>query len=288
MPTIDVDATSLEYTDQGTGQPVVFVHGSLSDMRVWSSQTAVFASEYRTVTYSCRHYFPNEPVPAGVEIGHGVLVEDLAALLTRLDLAPAHLVGQSSGAFVSMLLARDQPDLVRSLVLAEPPALPLLGLDVPPNPLQLLRLFLRAPGTAIDVAAFGARGIGPTVRAFKRGEDERGFRTFITAAIGSETIAGWSEERMQQARDNVGAFKAVLRAGMPPFGEDDARGIKAPSLLITGASSAPALHRIVDKLEKLLPGAERVDIRNASHLMFEDNPDAFNQAVLSFLERHTD
>lgn len=288
MPTIDVDATSLEYTDQGTGQPVVFVHGSLSDMRVWSSQAAVFASEYRAVTYSSRHYFPNEPVPAGVDIGHDVLVEDLAGLLTKLDLAPAHLIGQSSGAFVSMLLAHDRPDMVRSLVLAEPPALPVLGLDVPPKPPQLLRLFLRDPRTAFDVAKFGARGIRPTARAFKRDEDERGFKTFITAAIGSETIAGWSDERMQQARGNVGAFKAVLRAGMPPFGEDEVRRIKAPSLLITGERSAPALHRIVDKLEELLPNAERVHIPNASHLMFEDNPDAFNRAVLSFLQRHTD
>ena len=288
MPTIGVDATSLEYTDQGTGQPVVFVHGALSDLRVWTSQTDVFAGKYRTVTYSCRHYFPNDPVPEGAHIAHSTLVADLAALLEKLDLAPAHLVGQSSGAFVSLLLARDQPDLVRSLVIAEPPALPLLGLDVPPKPLQLLRLFLRDPGTAVEVAKFGAKGIGPTTKAFERGEDERGFQTFITAAIGPETLAGWSEERLQQARDNVRAFKALLRAGMPPFGEQEARGIKAPSLLITGELSAPVLLRITDKQEKLLPEVERVDIRNASHLMFQDNPEVFNQAVLSFLERHAD
>lgn len=288
MPTLNVGATSLEYTDRGTGQPVVFVHGALSDLRVWSAQAESFAGEYRTVTFSARHYFPNEPVAEGVDVGLDTLVADLVALVTWLDLAPAHLIGQSSGAFVSMLLARDRPDLVRTLVLAEPPALPLLGLSVPPRPLQLVRLLLRDPGAAVDVAKFGARGIGPARRAFARGDDERGFQAFIGAAVGPETLAGWTTERTQQARDNVGAFKAIMRAGMPPFGEDDARGIKAPSLLITGEHSAPAFHRIVDKLDKLLPGAERIDIRSTSHLMFEDDPDAFNRAVLSFLERHAD
>ncbi len=99
---------------------MVFVHGSLSDMRVWSSQATLFATEYRAVTYSSRHYFPNEPVPEGVDIGHDVLVEDLARLLTRLDLAPAHLVGQSSGAFVSMLLAPHATNLIWFEALCSP------------------------------------------------------------------------------------------------------------------------------------------------------------------------
>ena len=47
------------------------------------------------------------------------------------------------------------------------------------------------------------------------------------------------------------------------------------------------VHRITDKLEKLIPETERVDIDHASHLMFRDNPDAFNAAVLGLLERYS-
>jgi pimeloyl-ACP methyl ester carboxylesterase len=285
MPVVDVNGHKIEYTDGGAGQSVVFVHGVLSDMRAWSPQVGPFSARYRTLAFSCRHYFPNPPVPDGVDLPAATLVDDLSALLRTLDLAPAHLVGQSSGAMVCLLLARQDPELVRSLVLAEPPALPLLGVDAPPKPSQVLRLLARDPRTALQVLRFGARGIGPAVRAFDRGDDERGLTTFVTAVVGRETVATWPEEKRQRLRDNVRAAKAVLRAGLPSFSEDDARRIQVPTLLVTGEKSSPVLHRVTDVLQRSIPGAERVDIGHASHLMFEDRPDEFNQAVFDFLER---
>lgn len=133
---------------------------------------------------------------------------------------------------------------------------------------------------------FGAKGLGPATRAFERGDDEEGLRTFLTAVIGKETVAGWTDEQFQRARDNLGAFKAVLAAGMPSFGQKHVRSIDIPTLLITGEKSAPVLHRITDKFEELIPDAERVDIPGASHLMFRDDPNAFNTVVLRFLDNH--
>lgn len=285
MPTVEINGTRLEYVDEGAGPPVVFVHGSLSDLRNWSQQIGPFSAEHRVVAFSCRHYFPNEGVPGDIELPLATFVDDLAALLRARDLAPAHLVGQSSGALVSLLLTLREPELVRSLVLAEPPALSLLGVDVPPKPAQILRLLARDPRTAVAVMRFGARGIGPAIRAFERGDDERGVMTFVTAVLGRETIATWTDAQHQRALDNVGAFKAILRAGLPPFSQHDARGIQVPALLVTGERSAPVLHKITDRLERALPQAERVDIQRASHLMFEDRPEEFNRVVLAFLDR---
>lgn len=284
---IEVKSTRLEYIDQGSGEPVVFVHGGLSDLRFWEFQVETFADRYRTIAYSFRHYHPNPPLEAGARISHEILVEDLRTLLETLDVDPAHLVGQSTGGFVSLLLARDRPDLVRSLTLAEPPILPLLGLEVPPKSGQILRLLLRDPATGVDVIRFGARGLGPATRAFERGDDEAGLRSFVTAVIGKATFARWTDEELQRARDNLQAFKAVLAAGMPLFGDDDAHGIETPTLLITGEKSAPVLHRITDKLEDLIPETERIQIDDASHLMFRDNPEAFNAAVLEFINSHS-
>lgn len=285
MPTVEVNGARLECVDEGSGPPVVFVHGSLSDLRNWSGQIGPFSAEYRTVSFSCRHYYPNEGVPGDIELPLTTLVEDLAALLRALELAPAHLVGQSSGALVSLLLTLQQPELVRSLVLAEPPAMSLLGVDVPPKPLQILRLLARDPRSAVAVMQFGARGIGPAVRAFERGDDEGGVMTFVTAVLGGETIARWTDADRQRALDNVGAFKAVLRAGLPRFNEHDAREIRVPALLVTGERSARVLHSITDRLERSLPQVERVDIERASHLMFEERPAEFNRVVLAFLDR---
>lgn len=289
MPNLEVNRTSLAYAEHGTGQPVVFVHGGTADLRVWANQLEAFGATYRAIALSCRYYYPNEEIPEGKDLPLDILVEDLAAFLRALEVVPAHLVGHSSpGAFVSLLLARRQPALVRTLVLAEPPALPLLGLSVPPKPPEILRLLIRNPRTAIAVIKFGAGGIAPARRAFERGDDELGLQTFMQAVLGREAFAKLSAARLQQARANVRPLKAQLRAGFPPFGEQDARSISVPTLLVTGAYSAPVLHRITDWLERLMPRVERVEIKGASHIMFQDNPAAFNREVLAFLARHAD
>jgi pimeloyl-ACP methyl ester carboxylesterase len=47
--------------------------------------------------------------------------DDLLALLRKLDASPAHLVGNSSGAYIALVFAMQHPEAVRSLVLGEPP-----------------------------------------------------------------------------------------------------------------------------------------------------------------------
>jgi len=286
MPKVEVNGVSLEYIEDGMGQPVVFVHGSTGDLRTWTYQVGAFASKYRVVALSCRHHYPNAEIPDSVDLSVPTLTQDLAAFLRALDLAPAHLVGHEAGAFVCLLLACNEPQLIRTLVLAEPPVMSLLGLGDPPKPQQLLRLLVRSPRTAVPVLRFGVRGIVPAERAFAREDDERGLRTFMRALFGRETFAKLPEARRQQAHDNIRPLKARFRAGLPPFGEAAARHIGAPTLLVTGEHSAPALHRLTDRLERLIPRVERAEIRNTSHGMYEDNPAAFNEAVLAFLERH--
>ena len=145
MPNIEVNGTRLEYTEQGTGQPIVFVHGVLNDLRAWKDQMEVFGSQYRAVALSCRYYYPNAAISDDAALSLDTLVDDLAAFLRALHLAPAHLVGASNGAFACMLLALREPKLVRTLVLAEPPVLPILGVSVPPKPQQILKLLVRSP-----------------------------------------------------------------------------------------------------------------------------------------------
>lgn len=125
----------------------------------------MFASKYRTVAYSCRYNYPNEQPPAGASLTLETLVDDLAGLLHALQMTPAHLIGASNGGFVCLLLARRQPELVRTLVLADPPVLPVLGVSVPPRPMQLVRLLLHDPRTGFEVIRFGARGIPPSGRS---------------------------------------------------------------------------------------------------------------------------
>lgn len=286
MRTVKVNDTELAYVEQGEGEPVVFVHGGVNDLRAWRHQMDVFGAEMRAVALSCRHYHPNDPPSDSIALPLSVLADDLAAFLDALDLAPAHLVGSSSGAFVCLITALNHPERVQSLVLGEPPVLSLLGVSVPPKPSELLKLLFRSPGAAAEVVKFGASGIGPAIRAFSKDEYEKGVWTFIRAAVGPETADKLEDVTERQMYDNARTFEAQLRAGFPPISDSDARGLDVPTLLVTGEKSNPVHHRITDRLERLLSDVERIDLRDASHLMYADQPEAFNRAALGFVRQH--
>jgi pimeloyl-ACP methyl ester carboxylesterase len=85
---------------------------------------------------------------------------------------------------------------------------------------------------------------------------------------------------------NLGPFKAQLRAGFPPFGEDDARTIRVPTLLVSGGATPASLTAVTNRLEALLPDVSRLDIPGASHNMFHSHPAEFNAGVIEFIGRH--
>jgi pimeloyl-ACP methyl ester carboxylesterase len=120
----------LHHLDAGRGDPVLLLHGSLTDARYWqrSGLLPALAAHFRVVAPSRRH---NHPHPASDLAGYaaGDDATDALELIAALGLGSVHLVGHSYGAFAALLLAAERPDLVRSLVLAEPPLmrwLPLL------------------------------------------------------------------------------------------------------------------------------------------------------------------
>jgi pimeloyl-ACP methyl ester carboxylesterase len=211
-------------------------------------------------------------------------VDDLQTLLRTLGAVPAHLVGHSYGAFLCLLLAIKDPRMVRSLVLAEPPAVTLFVSD-PPKPVELLKLLVRRPRTALSIIRFGARGINPAKAAARRDDMEAAMRWFGTAALGHEAFQQLSEARRAQVRDNL--IKAeFLGSGFAPLDATRIRRLQLPVLLVNGERSPPLFHRLVDRLQELLPDSERVGIPGASHIMHEDNAATYNDAVLSFLKRH--
>src|SRR5260221_6008288 len=120
------DGVELHYMERGSGVPVIFVHGSLSDGGYWSDVVGPFGEDHRVVAYSRRYNFPNTNP---IQTGYSAVVDadDLAALINKLALGPVHVVGHSYGALTALFLAVRHPELVRTLVLAEAPAVSLLA-----------------------------------------------------------------------------------------------------------------------------------------------------------------
>ncbi len=282
-PRVPVNGVKLAYREVGQGEPVVLVHGSASDMRTWHHQLPAIGAAYRAIAYSRRYARPNDPIPKGADDPMLPHVDDLVAFMEAVGAKPAHLVGHSWGGFVSLLAAIRYPEAVRRLVLMEPPVLSLF-VSTPPRPMELVRMLVRRPRTAVAIMKFGATTAEPAAKAYRRGDDEAGFEIFARGVLGSDAFERLSPERKGQAWDNVAVDKAqLLGEGFPPLHDDEVRSVTAPTLLLVGEDSPAFLHRLTDRLEELLPHVQRALVPGASHILHEDNPRAANESILGFL-----
>jgi pimeloyl-ACP methyl ester carboxylesterase len=278
--TVRLGGVELHYVERGTGVAVVLVHGGLEDYRSWQPEMEGFSQRYRTIAYSRRHNYPNRAVEAGSDYSALVDAEDLAALITTLELGPAHVVGLSHGAYTAMLLAIRHPTLVRSLVLCEAP---------------ILRWLPELEGGKALFTEFMSKAWEPTVRGFRE-SDEAG----VTAAIGGFSALGYfgadvkvtfadlPQEVQKVLLENAPEWRALTASkdAFPYVAPSAVKGIEKPVLLLSGARSL-ALHGLIDRqLEKVLPRSEHVVIPDATHQMWSEHPEECQNATLVFLARH--
>jgi pimeloyl-ACP methyl ester carboxylesterase len=288
MSTATVNGVDLAYVEQGQGEPVLFVHGGIGDYRAWDQQMNAFAAGYRAIALSCRGYWPNPKLPPDEPVTLDTFTGDLAQFIHALDAGPVHLVGHSSpGGFGSLRLASQHPELIRTLVLAEPPAFPLLGVSIPPRPAQVIKLLIRHPRAGIGFIKFGAKGVRPAIKAFERGDDAGAVRIFMAANTSDAAVEGIPEAMFQRFTENAGPLKAQIKAGFPPFAAADARAIQVPTLLVSGAQSPAHITAVTNRLAKLVPDADRLTIAGATHNMFNSHPAEFNAGVLRFIGSHS-
>ena len=283
---VGVNGTELAYVDEGTGQPVVFVHGGFVDLTIWQQQVPAVAERYRAVAYSRRYAWPNEGILEDALDEALVHAEDLAGLIRALELGPAHLVGHSYGAGICMMAALIHPELARTLVLMEPGIVPSLGF--PPKPQAILQLVLTRPRLGKALIGFGTRSIEPSSAALKRGESEQAIRVFVDA-ISAEPR--FYDRLPVDVKAHMLANSKILRSlffgtAIPPFGEDNVRRITQPTLLVTGERSPAYFLRSTDCLASLLPNAQRAVVANAAHTMQFQNSAGLNRAILDFLGRY--
>lgn len=286
MATITINSSNFEYIEKGSGAAVVFVHGSINDYRIWKDQMEPFAKQYRVIAYSRRYHYPNEWKGDGSDYNIELHAQDLAAFIKALNLGRVHLVGSSYGAYTSLMTAIKNPGLIKTLVLGEPPILPLL-VSNPDNPLKILSLFIRDFSTAKNFMKFGLKFMKPAQKALKNNQLEEGVRLFAGGALGEGGYEKLSDEVRATFMDNARALKVeLLGPGFPPFPKEEASKMTIPTLFVCGKNSPKFLHSISDLLINILPKCEKVVIPNASHLTHGENPVSYNEKVLAFLSRH--
>ena len=272
VKTIAVGDTELAYLDMGQGPPVVMVHGTISDYRWWQAQLDEFSQRHRVVAYSLRHHHPNVSTRDRSDYLPRNHAADLAGLIQALNLARAHLIGHSYGGFISLLVARDRPELVRSLVLVEPGRLAgvITGADA-----EEAKPILRSIGESQK----------QVMERLDQGDADEALRLFINMVRGPGTWEAMPNAARAARRDNVHTLKPTLANPAERFTCEDARKIAIPTLLVGGDMSPQIFPLMLNGLQPCLARVERVTITKASHGVYQDNPADFNREVLGFLKR---
>jgi non-heme chloroperoxidase len=269
-----VDGIELHYVAQGSGQPVVLIHGSLADYSYWqkSNQILHLAKQFRVIAYSRRYNYPNHNDPDG---DHSAIVEaqDLAKLLASLELGPVHLAGHSYGAYTALIYSLEYPERVRSLVVAEPPILPWLPV---------------IPGGEGIMEGFMAKVWEPMGRAFREQGDEAGLEFTAQWYFGvpfAQVQPAWQTLFSRNVRE--WRELALSPLAFPPVNDGRMRLLTVPLLILSGGKNAGGFNDLIyGHLERLAPNAQRVIIPDASHEMFLDFPDESARAMLEFFRCH--
>jgi non-heme chloroperoxidase len=273
MAAAEINGTTLEYWESGTGVPVFFVHGSCADFRSWHRQRGPFSRHYRAIGYSRRCHFPNPTTDAGSDYSAALHAADLAALIRALAAEPVHIVASSFGAYIALVLAVQQPAIVRSLVLGEPPLFPWLQ---------------EIPGGAPLLASFMTEAWEPAQRSFKAGSPEKGVRCFLDGVLGPGVFDAMTASARSGIMDNAPEMAVEASAAdlFTPLLREEVKKLSTPVLLLGGERSRPIFAPIVSELARCLPRATRTTIPAASHMLHLENPAAYNAAVLGFLGKN--
>jgi pimeloyl-ACP methyl ester carboxylesterase len=113
-----LDGFRMHYEDRGRGEPVVFLHGVTLDSRMWRGQRG-FARRHRMVVADMR-FHGRSSAPEDSALTAADAAEDVRALLDRLKIDRAHLVGLSMGGGYALETALRHPERVLSLTLVSP------------------------------------------------------------------------------------------------------------------------------------------------------------------------
>lgn len=264
MERAEVDGITLEYEVQGSGEPLVFIHGAHMGDAFAPLMAEPSLRGFRLIRYRRRGFAGSRADPA-VPISRQAA--DCLGLLRSLDATPAHVVGHSGGGVIAIQLALDAPQAVRSLTLLEPALLAVPSGD------QLLEK------------------LGETVQMYEAGNKAAAVDTFMQVVCGRGYRAvaeGVLPGAMEQAVADADTFwGGDLPAGRDwTFTREDAARITQPVLAVLGANSDavwPGWGEGHQLLLEWFPQAKPFVLPRAAHLLQVQNPHDMAEGLAAFL-----
>jgi pimeloyl-ACP methyl ester carboxylesterase len=269
MQTLPVNGTDMAYLEVGQGPPLVCVHGSLCDFRIWFCVLGPLSKKHRVIAVSLRHFFPEHWDGVSDTYSIAQHTDDVIGFIERLNAGQVDLMGHSRGGHIAFRVAQRRPDLLRRMILAEPGG----ELDATLDP------------SATPGASPLAARVAAAAKLIAAGDVEGGLALFFDAIEGPGAWTRLPATPKQQLRDNAFTLIGQARDRRPPFSKADAEAISMPTLFIGGARTRGSLPHVLHTLAAHVPSSKTVMIPNTTHPMFEQAPKRFCEIVLEFLAR---
>ncbi|HLZ71918.1 MAG TPA: alpha/beta hydrolase [Dehalococcoidia bacterium] len=255
MPWIEINGTDIYYQEEGSGRPLLFLHGNSSCGEAWFQQFAVFRGRFRCIAYDSVNHGHSSNSPRGEE--EPDRADELEGFLQALAIERPVLAGNSMGGDTILRWAARHPDRAAALI---PSGMGLMEAGAPglsPAPLDHETLFLPVGDALTD----GFRQRQP--RMFERYLRIRSTATRLEAL------------RYPRPRGRTLAERATLgeRIG----------AVSSPMLIVVG--ELDRLRPACERLHAALPHSEYRVIAGAPHNVYYETAAEYNAAVSDFLSR---
>lgn len=269
MPSIRTeDGVDLHYIEAGEGTPLVFAHEFAGDARSWEPQIRFFSRRYRCIAFHARGYPPSSVPSNPKAYNQDRATDDIAAVIKALNLAPAHVVGLSMGAFATLHLGLRHPHLARSLTAA--------GVGYGASPDKRAQFQAEIDGSVAKLRAGGIEKFasiyahGPTRLVFEE-KDPRGFAEF-ESQMAEHSTEGSALTMLGVQRERPSLFELEVQF----------RKLKLPTFIIAGDEDDPTLEPAL-YLKRTITSSALLVMPKCGHTMNLEDPDAFNRALLDFI-----
>lgn len=259
---------SLYYEDFGEGQAIVFTSAGAQNHKQWEGQVAGLAPRFRTITYDWRGTGLSDK-PRGDYTGASA-AEDICALVERIDLAPAVLVGHGIGAHPTLLTAEARPDLVKGVVLAS-----------------------GGPWFCGDHDGVHG-GLSDAFMAYLQRTSGLASEKGIAYA---DTYAELARDWLYHQRPSDAVIASVLEQALswPQFvlneyvrsmrdinHRDRLEHITCPTLILQGRHDHKQRYEGALYMAKKIPNAQMITLENSAHMGQQEEVNAFNKAINDF------
>ena len=249
------EATPAGYDDRGTGAATVLLHPFPLSRTTWAGIADALAAHRRVITVDARG-FGDSPASGPFTIAD--LADDLAALLDRLAISRATVLGMSMGGYAALAFAARHRDRLSALVLADTRA----AAD-------------SAETRAARAAALAAVDAGPAA--------------YLAASLPRLLAPNAPPALVAHLRARAETRAASLRAGIEALRDRPDRtgelgAIACPTLVVCGTEDQVTPAAEMQQIAAAISGARFVPIAGAGHLSHVEAPGAFLHAVTSFLD----